>query len=66
VHTAPFIAWGDARQIIANQKVSNTKSGNTIGQSGFEQEVTTTNLPANIRAAGPMVGDAVKTILGVP
>ncbi len=66
VKTKPWVAWGDSRQAIGSQKVSNTKSGNAIGQTGLEQETTSTNLPAIIGSGGKLLGEATRAFMGLP
>lgn len=64
--TLPFIAWGDARQAITSQKVSNTKTGNSIGQGGLEQVTSATNVAPILHGAGSLIGEAARTFMGAP
>ena len=62
-HMNRFLAVGDARNVMASQKISNTKTGNSIGQSGLEQETTATNAAAIIGSAGELIGKAAKSFI---
>ena len=48
----PSVTWGDAAQVKAKQRVSNTKSGNSIGLTGFDQETSASNVAPIISSAG--------------
>lgn len=61
-----FVAWGDARNAINAQKISSTKTGLSIGQTGFEQETSATNVAGIIGSGGELIGQAARSFLGVP
>lgn len=58
--TRAWVAWGDARLAMDRMKVSNSEKTQSIGFSGFETETTTTNVPAILKGAGGLIGEAVK------
>lgn len=65
-----FITWGDAQQMMEKFRASNGKT-HSIGMSGYDSETTTTNLPAILKGAGGLIGEAVGTYqrsigLGLP
>lgn len=57
---AAFMTWGDARQLVEKARLSNGKT-HSIGLSGYDSETTTTNVPAILKGAGGLIGEAVGT-----
>lgn len=55
----PAVTWGDATQAKAKQRISNTKSGNSIGVIGFDQETSASNVAPIIKSTGGLIGEAV-------
>ncbi len=59
----PSITFGDATQTKAKQRLSNTRTGNSIGITEESQQSTSTNLPAIIGSAGQLIGEAAKAFV---
>lgn len=55
-----FMTWGDARQLLDKSRLSNGKT-HSIGLYGYDSETTTTNIPALMKGAGALIGEAVGT-----
>lgn len=59
----PFVAWGDARNSIGRERVSNTKTGNSIGIDGVDQETSATNVAPIMKSGGALIGEAAAQFL---
>jgi hypothetical protein len=59
----PFVAFGDAVQQVGKMKVGNTKTGNSIGVTGYDSETSATNVPAVIQSAGELIGVAANAFV---
>lgn len=57
----PAIAWGDARQTLASRRAANTKTGNSVGEKGVDQETSATNVAGIVTSIGGLIGEAAAT-----
>lgn len=62
----PSIAFGDAVNQIAKIKAGNTKTGNSIGLTGYEQETSATNIAPIIKSAAEGFGEAARVFFAIP
>ncbi len=65
VRGASLVAWGDAKQSLEKLRVSNGKTL-TIGTSGYEQETSAENVAPIVNSFGGLVGEALRTFVGLP
>jgi hypothetical protein len=62
----PALAFGDARNSIGQRKISNTKTGNSIGTREVSQETSATNVAPIMHEGGALIGEAARTFMGLP